>query len=473
MNASSVLVSKAEQVVVPQEEEEEQKCPICCEALYSASTPSSSSSIPLPHADVGACVPCGHTFHVECARKWFHHHQEQGGDSSSPSRPRAEDSIISLTNNHSFSCPICNTPVQAFCKLFMDLNPILHRQVRLQQQIQRLVMEKNDLMLLLLQQEEQQQVSCAPTTTKNNNKSMMTFTTTETHQEAEDEDDEKEHEDYSPPLFLSMLYSTILDTTGWQALQYWVIATATSCLPSRSNSTRRHGRSCRRHSSSSSLSNMDPSLRPPRQQERIVPAWQRLAMLCVVSALILLAWRSATSLVWQGQGATCGAATTMNTCETTTTPTLWPGSFWWYPSDRVVMAPKRWIDNKDPNKMNRNDNDHSHHLLHPGVDTNFDGRQRQEAWTQRRRDGRPLWGRGRRRGGIARRALLSHSLDSLSPSLEIRSTKSTTPTTTTTRAEPRWIVWEWMVSSLYIDSIKKEPRMGMLFDPLGAVLLLV
>jgi uncharacterized protein YoxC len=65
-------------------------CVICLESLCSADIP------------IGATVPCGHCFHVECFAGWKHSKRGQSN----------------------LKCPMCNHPTTAFCRIYLDLGAV-------------------------------------------------------------------------------------------------------------------------------------------------------------------------------------------------------------------------------------------------------------------------------------------------------------------------------------------------------------
>merc|ERR1712165_425029 len=71
-----------------------QKCPICLESLISTS----------PSKEIGATVPCGHLFHVECFQKWHLYNKN--------SSTRQTD--------HHCNCPTCNKETVDFIRLYPD-----------------------------------------------------------------------------------------------------------------------------------------------------------------------------------------------------------------------------------------------------------------------------------------------------------------------------------------------------------------
>jgi hypothetical protein len=68
-------------------------CVICLESLCSAEIP------------IGATVPCGHCFHVECFAGWKHSKRGQ-------------------SQRESLKCPMCNNQTTSFCRIYLDLGAV-------------------------------------------------------------------------------------------------------------------------------------------------------------------------------------------------------------------------------------------------------------------------------------------------------------------------------------------------------------
>jgi hypothetical protein len=68
-------------------------CVICLESLCSDDNP------------IGATVPCGHCFHVECFAGWKHSKRGQN-------------------QRESLKCPMCNNQTTAFCRIYLDLGAV-------------------------------------------------------------------------------------------------------------------------------------------------------------------------------------------------------------------------------------------------------------------------------------------------------------------------------------------------------------
>jgi hypothetical protein len=68
-------------------------CVICLESLCAADNP------------IGATVPCGHCFHVECFAGWKHSKRGQ-------------------SQRESLKCPMCNNQTTSFCRIYLDLGAV-------------------------------------------------------------------------------------------------------------------------------------------------------------------------------------------------------------------------------------------------------------------------------------------------------------------------------------------------------------